>query len=76
MGVAVHQQPGEVVSGLWCRYAGFTTDTGKLKMNGEVGVVDAEVVVVEDLGPSRGLAVAAASAAHDVARSCDSNCRS
>ena len=42
-------------------------------MNGEVGVADADVVVAEDLGPSSGLAVAAASAAHEVARSCDSN---
>lgn len=45
-------------------------------MNGEVGVVEVDVVLVEDLGPSSGLAVAAASAAHEVARSCDSNCRS
>lgn len=45
-------------------------------MNGEVGVAVAEVVVDEDLGPSSGLAVAAASAAHEVARSCDSNCNS
>lgn len=45
-------------------------------MNGEVGVADVEVAVVEDLGPSSGLTVAAASAAHEVARSCDSNCSS
>ena len=45
-------------------------------MNGEVGVADVTVVTVEDLGPSSGLAVAAASAAHEVARSCDSNCSS
>lgn len=74
--MAVHQQPGEVVMGLWCRYAGFTTETGKLKMNGDVGVVVAVVAAVVDFGPSRGLTVAAASAAHDVARTCDSNWRS
>lgn len=64
------------MSGLWCRYTGLTTDTGKLKMNGEVGVVvtEAAATVVDDLGPSSGLAVAAASAAQDVARSWDSNC--
>lgn len=45
-------------------------------MKGEVGVVDAEAAAVEDLGPSSGLAVAAASAAQEVARSCDSNCSS
>lgn len=45
-----------------------------MKMNGEVGVVVVEVVVADDLGPSNGLAVAAASAAQEVARSCDSNC--
>lgn len=45
-------------------------------MNGEVGVADVEAVAVEDLGPRSGLAVAAASAAQEVARSCDSNCRS
>lgn len=45
-------------------------------MNGEVGVAAVEVAVVVVLGPSSGLAVAAASAAHEVARSCDSNCSS
>lgn len=45
-------------------------------MNGEVGVAAVEAVVVVVLGPSSGLAVAAASAAHEVARSCDSNCSS
>lgn len=45
-------------------------------MNGEVGVAVVEAAVVDALGPSSGLAVAAASAAHEVARSCDSNCSS
>lgn len=44
-------------------------------MKGEVGVVEA-AAAVEDLGPSSGLAVAAASAAQEVASSCDSNCSS
>lgn len=45
-------------------------------MNGDVGVTAVELLATVDLGPSNGLAVAAASAAQDVARTCDSNCSS
>lgn len=45
-------------------------------MNGEVGVAGGEMAAVEDLGPSSGLTVAAASAAQEVASTCDSKCSS